>query len=74
VSATTLYSPIINVLEIAHGKFERRDVSTVGLSLFRFSQWRLLFLSGPFVGNTSHPILLVGNTADPVTPLWKLVL
>ncbi|KAF7331053.1 Abhydrolase-4 domain-containing protein [Mycena venus] len=24
---------------------------------------------GPFVANTSHPILLVGNTADPVTPL-----
>ncbi|PPQ95837.1 hypothetical protein CVT26_015967 [Gymnopilus dilepis] len=25
---------------------------------------------GPFVANTSYPILLVGNTADPVTPLW----
>ncbi|KAF8645993.1 hypothetical protein AX16_007419 [Volvariella volvacea WC 439] len=24
---------------------------------------------GPFVANTSHPILLVGNTADPVTPV-----
>ncbi|KAJ7165569.1 TAP-like protein-domain-containing protein [Mycena crocata] len=25
---------------------------------------------GPFVANTSFPILLIGNTADPVTPLW----
>ncbi|KAJ6582248.1 TAP-like protein-domain-containing protein [Mycena capillaripes] len=26
---------------------------------------------GPFVANTSFPILLVGNTMDPVTPLWN---
>ncbi|KAK7057882.1 Abhydrolase-4 domain-containing protein [Favolaschia claudopus] len=25
---------------------------------------------GPFVANTSFPLLMVGNTADPVTPLW----
>ncbi|KAF8816530.1 hypothetical protein BYT27DRAFT_7077074 [Phlegmacium glaucopus] len=25
---------------------------------------------GKLLANTSHPILLVGNTADPVTPLW----
>ncbi|GLB45936.1 putative alpha beta hydrolase fold family protein [Lyophyllum shimeji] len=25
---------------------------------------------GPFEANTSFPLLVVGNTADPVTPLW----
>ncbi|GFF43102.1 tripeptidyl aminopeptidase [Aspergillus udagawae] len=29
-------------------------------------------LTGPYTGNTSHPILLVSNTLDPVTPAKKM--
>lgn len=29
----------------------------------------LTVLEGPFTGNTSWPLLLIGNSADPVTPV-----
>ncbi|TDL30126.1 alpha/beta-hydrolase [Rickenella mellea] len=38
----------------------------------RCSGWRVRagkHFTGPFLGNTSFPILFVGNTADPVAPL-----
>jgi hypothetical protein len=38
--------------------------------------WKLrpagLVYNGPFTGNTSAPVLFVGNTEDPVTPIRKL--
>lgn len=40
-----------------------------GLPNASFRKWQ-----GPFVGNTSYPILLVGNSFDPVTPISKCVL
>jgi hypothetical protein len=52
-----------------------------------YSRWRVLTklyrgwkirakerFTGPFVGNTSFPIMLIGNSADPVTSIWKYVL
>jgi len=41
------------------------SASCVGWPKFPKTHFR-----GPFEANTSHPILLIGNTADPVTPLW----
>ena len=44
----------------------------------RCAGWRIRALhrfTGPFKGQTAHPVLWVGNTADPVTPVgsaWKM--
>ncbi|KAJ3512917.1 hypothetical protein NLJ89_g3241 [Agrocybe chaxingu] len=43
--------------------------STIRLSCVGWPKFPKDHFQGPFDSNTSHPILLVGNTADPVTPL-----
>ncbi|KAJ7490748.1 TAP-like protein-domain-containing protein [Mycena latifolia] len=45
--------------------WEPYRISCVGWPEFPKNYFR-----GPFVANTSFPLLFVGNTADPVTPLW----
>ncbi|KAF7364685.1 Abhydrolase-4 domain-containing protein [Mycena venus] len=43
---------------------------TIHMSCLAWPEFPKTNFQGPFVANTSHPILLVGNTADPATPLW----
>lgn len=43
--------------------------ATIRLQCAHFSVRPHYRFTQPFQGNTSHPILLLGNTADPVTPL-----
>ncbi|KAJ3500369.1 hypothetical protein NLJ89_g9828 [Agrocybe chaxingu] len=43
--------------------------SPIRLSCVGWPKFPKDHFQGPFDSNTSHPILLVGNTADPVTPL-----
>ncbi|PPR04801.1 hypothetical protein CVT26_012974 [Gymnopilus dilepis] len=42
----------------------------VRLSCVGWPKYPKNHFQGPFKAKTSYPILLVGNTADPVTPLW----
>ncbi|TFK64069.1 alpha/beta-hydrolase [Pluteus cervinus] len=44
--------------------------STTAIRCSGWPQFTKTHFQGPFVANTSFPILLIGNTADPVTPLW----
>ncbi|KAJ7755225.1 TAP-like protein-domain-containing protein [Mycena metata] len=42
----------------------------VRMSCLAWPDFPKTHFQGPFVANTSFPLLLLGNTADPVTPLW----
>ncbi|TFK65952.1 hypothetical protein BDN72DRAFT_844931 [Pluteus cervinus] len=42
----------------------------IPLACSGWPQFPRTHFQGPFVANTSFPLLIVGNTADPVTPLW----
>ncbi|KAL4257974.1 Serine protease/Carboxylesterase S33 [Pleurotus pulmonarius] len=43
--------------------------ATLRISCLGWPKQEKKHFQGPFVGNTSHPILWIGNTADPVTPV-----
>ncbi|KAJ7663011.1 TAP-like protein-domain-containing protein [Mycena rosella] len=42
----------------------------IRMSCLAWPEFPKTHFRGPFVANTSFPLLVVGNTADPVTPLW----
>lgn len=43
--------------------------STVRMHCIHYSVRPVHRFAGPWVGNTSHPLLMIGNTMDPVTPV-----
>lgn len=43
--------------------------ATIRMGCLSYSVRPKYRFTGPWVGNTSHPLLLIGNTADPVCPL-----
>ncbi|PVF98198.1 alpha/beta-hydrolase [Serendipita vermifera] len=73
--------PVEDDLDALHAHFEKlanvsyfgdlwssRKMRCVGWKVKPKWEWR-----GPVAGNTSFPILLVGNTEDPVTPAAELI-
>ncbi|PNS20103.1 hypothetical protein CAC42_5553 [Sphaceloma murrayae] len=50
--------------------------STIALPCIKYPLRPHYRFTGPWKAKTSHPLLLIGNTADPVTPIssaWKMV-